>query len=70
MANIVIMLGLAYFGIGLVFGTFFVFKGVNTVDSAARGGPLVFRLLILPGAAGLWPVMLKKWVSAKAGHTQ
>ncbi len=47
---------------GLVYALAFVTKGVQRVDPAARGGTWGFRLLILPGAAALWPLLLARWV--------
>lgn len=30
------------------------------VDPAARGAPVLFRVLILPGVVGLWPVVIAR----------
>lgn len=49
---------------GTVFAVAFLWRGLAVVDSAAARGTFGFRLLIAPGAAALWPVMLCKWVSA------
>ena len=43
----------AYAATGLLFASIFVFRGVQQVDSEARGSGIGFRLLILPGVAGL-----------------
>jgi len=51
-----------YLALGLVFALAFVTAGVQRVDPAARGAPVGFRLLILPGAAALWPLLLTRWV--------
>jgi len=59
------LLGL-YLLVGLVFAIAFVTKGVRRVDGAAEGSPWSFRLLILPGAAALWPVLLRRWLAS--GH--
>jgi hypothetical protein len=32
------------------------------MDTAALGMPLSARLLILPGMAALWPLVLRKWL--------
>ena len=54
--------GLAgYLVLGLAFAVVFVLRGVATIDPAARGMPLAARLLIVPGAAVLWPLLLWKW---------
>ena len=54
-------LGLAYTAAGLVVGLVFVTVGVARIDPAARGTSVAFRLLILPGSAALWPVLVAKW---------
>jgi hypothetical protein len=51
-----------YLAAGLVFALAFVTAGVQRVDPAARDGTWGFRLLILPGAAALWPLLLARWV--------
>jgi hypothetical protein len=51
-----------YLAAGLVFALAFVTTGVQRVDPAARGAPWGFRLLILPGAAALWPLLLARWL--------
>jgi len=50
-----------YLVLGLAFALAFVTRGVATIDPAARGMPRSARLLIVPGAAALWPLMLWKW---------
>jgi hypothetical protein len=61
----VILFGAAtYAALGAIFGALFIIAGVGRVDHAAVGAPWSFRLLILPGAAALWPLMLLKWIRA------
>lgn len=55
-----------YLGVGAVFAAAFVTAGVGRVDPAARGARWSFRLLIAPGCAAMWPVMLLKWMRAGA----
>lgn len=55
---------LIYLAVGLLIGAGFAMRGVNRVDSAAADSPLVFRLMILPGCVGLWPIVLMKWIAA------
>ena len=56
------------FGIYLVLGVFFalpfVFRGAQRVDDAATGTGWAFRLLIVPGCALLWPLLLRRWLHA------
>lgn len=54
-----------YLAAGLIVGIPFVARGVNRVDRVAAHAPLRFRLLILPGCAALWPVLIVKWLRAR-----
>lgn len=51
-----------YLAVGAVFGLAFVARGVSRIDPAALGMPLAARVLIFPGVAALWPLMLVKWL--------
>jgi glycerol uptake facilitator-like aquaporin len=62
-AAILLSVGL-YAGTGVVVATVFAVRGVVRVDPAARSASWAFRLLILPGAAALWPLVLRRWISA------
>lgn len=62
---IVIALG-AYAGIGLLVGTAFIARGIDRVDPVATGSSWGFRLLVLPGAAALWPIISRRWWRARA----
>lgn len=53
--------------VGGLFGLFFVARGAQRSDPAARGAGWGFRLLILPGAAALWPVLAWRWLRAAGG---
>lgn len=59
-----------YAGIGLVVAAVFSWRGVARVDPAARGAHWGFRLLILPGAAALWPLVVRWWVRAARASIQ
>ena len=50
-----------YAGCGAVFALLFAFWGVQKIDPHAAPGSWGFRLLILPGAAAFWPLLLKRW---------
>jgi hypothetical protein len=50
----------AYALAGLVFAGFFVSSGVQKLDSEAQGSGVAFRLLILPGVAAFWPMLLER----------
>ena len=62
--NAILMIIGLYVVIGLLVGLAFVLRGVNRVDPAAGDSPFVFRIVILPGCVGLWPVVLLKWFNA------
>jgi hypothetical protein len=52
----------AYAACGVLFAIAFAFAGVERVDPQAHAAPLGFRLIILPGAAALWPLLLRRWM--------
>lgn len=64
---ILLMILGGYVLVGLFVGLGFVFRGVDRVDEAAGRSPLVFRVVILPGCVGLWPVVLLMWIRAGKG---
>jgi len=61
MVAIAVLLAL-YAAIGFVFALVFLTLGLTRVDPQTRGAALTFRLLIFPGVAALWPVLLGKWL--------
>jgi hypothetical protein len=58
----------AYFGVGLVFAAVFVTYGVTRVLMPPRSASTGARLIILPGATVLWPLVLYLWI--KGGERQ
>jgi hypothetical protein len=66
-AQWVVNLAMVYAALGVAFAIAFVFYGVDRIDSAAKHARLMFRLLIFPGVAALWPLLLTRWLS---GRTQ
>lgn len=56
-----------YLGVGLVFALAFAWRGAGRIDPAARNATWGFRLLIIPGAAALWPMLAGRWLR---GHTR
>jgi hypothetical protein len=63
-AQTILIIVAAYAVVGVLFAVPFVAFGAGRIDPAARSTPLGFRLLILPGAAALWPLMLRRWIGA------
>ena len=51
-----------YLACGFVFALAFVLFGARQIDPHAKQGSWGFRLLILPGAAALWPWLLSRWL--------
>ena len=46
---------------GLLFAIPFVLVGAKQIDPHAANGTWGFRLLIIPGATFLWPLLLRRW---------
>ena len=46
----------------VVFAVPFVVRGVNRIDSVAGQSTWGFRVMIFPGVALLWPLLLKRWL--------
>jgi hypothetical protein len=65
--NAVLSLIALYAVVGIIFAVAFVMVGVKHVDDATESSTLGFRILILPGSAALWPVLLLCWLSARKG---
>jgi hypothetical protein len=60
LAHLFVLLVYLYFGIGLMFGLWFVFRGADLLDPNMHGASWRTRLLLLPGSAALWVVLLSK----------
>ena len=52
----------AYGALGALFAVAFVTKGISRVDPAAMGSGAGFRLIVFPGTAALWPLLLLLWI--------
>ena len=57
----------AYAAGGMLFAVAFAWRGAQRIDPAAQGAPWSFRLLIIPGAAALWPMLALRWWRAVRG---
>lgn len=60
----------AYLALGLVIGLACFFGGVGRIDPAAKTMPFRARLLILPGLAAFWPLILIRLISGKGPPLQ
>ena len=62
-ATLLVAVLTTYLGIGVAFAMPFVAIGVDRIDPMARGAGWGFRLLIAPGAALFWPLLLVRWAA-------
>ncbi len=53
-----------YLAIGLLFALAFAWRGARAIDPSAAEATWGFRILIVPGAAALWPFLLVRWLRA------
>jgi len=53
---------IAYGALGALFAVAFVTRGISRVDPAAKGTGAGFRLIVFPGSAVLWPLLLAEWI--------
>ena len=51
-----------YVTLGLLFALCFVTLGIGRIDPSAKGAGIGFRLLIVPGAVALWPLLAWRWL--------
>jgi hypothetical protein len=54
-----------YLGFGGVFAVAFALRGAQRLDPAAREASWGFRLLLVPGAAALWPLLAWRWLRGR-----
>lgn len=66
-ANTLVMMTGAYLAVGAVFALLFAWRGAAVIDHAASSTGLGFRLLVIPGAALLWPWLARKWARGDSG---
>jgi len=55
-----------YFIVGMLFGVYFALTGYARIDSKAASVSVLVRLMWLPAAVVLWPVLLQRLVQAKS----
>ena len=68
MATWILLIARGYLGVGALVATLFVLFGVARVDAGAKGSWPLFRLLVIPGATLLWPLVLVRWIAALRGR--
>lgn len=55
----------AYFGIGLLFGLYFLFWGAPRVDPLMADSKKKVRLLLFPGVVATWPFLMRNLFKTK-----
>jgi len=55
-----------YAAVGVVFAIAFVARGITRIDAHAEGAGLAFRLIVFPGIAALWPLLLSRWLRVQS----
>ncbi len=55
------LLGL-YVAVGIVFALFFVTMGAGRMDASVQQSTRGFRVMIVPGAIALWPLLAWRWL--------
>lgn len=53
----------AYFGVGVIFAAVFASYGITRVLTPPRPVSVGARLIMAPGAAVLWPLVLYIWLT-------
>ena len=54
-----------YLCCGIVFSIAFLVKGISRIDETTYNSTWGFKIIIIPGAIALWPLLLQKWIKAK-----
>lgn len=54
-----------YFGMGLLFGLYFIFLGATKIDSIMTDSKNKVRLLLFPGVVATWPFLLGRLLKSK-----
>lgn len=67
MASVVLGFAAGWIALGVLVALPFAFFGAPRVLDAAKGSSIAFRLMVLPGAALLWPLVIWKWVALARG---
>ncbi|HKU43028.1 MAG TPA: hypothetical protein VJR89_32940 [Polyangiales bacterium] len=62
-AYLLVTAGTYYLGVGLMIAMLFAAL-VQRVEPSASGGSILFRLLIVPGATLLWPLIVVRSLRA------
>ncbi len=58
LAGLLVLAAAAYLAVGVVFAIVFATRLAGRLDPAAARGTWGFRVLVFPGAALLWPLLM------------
>ncbi len=62
LADILVLIAAMYLSIGLLFAIPFAFFGAGKIDPTAREATPGFKMIIIPGAMALWPLLAFRWL--------
>ncbi len=62
LAQWILLAAALYAVVGGFFALAFVVSGLKAVDPGAQKPSIALRLLLIPGSAALWPLLLRRWV--------
>ena len=63
----ILLIAAAYLVVGAVFALAFVWRGAVRIDPAAARSSFGARIIFLPGAAALWPILAARWARGGKG---
>ena len=56
-----------WFAVGALVAVPFLLFAVGAAVEGAKGSSVAFRLMMLPAAALLWPIVLRLWIRSRRG---
>ena len=57
-----------YLMLGIIFAIAFILRGARMVDPTAAGASLRVRVIFIPGAIALWPLVSLRWIATCRGR--
>lgn len=70
MAQIFLSVLSIYLSLGLVFAVLFALSGYKRIDTHAATAPLRIRILWMPAAVALWPLLARIWARSANNESQ
>ena len=65
-ARTIVWIAGIYLGLGAIVAVPLVLSGIGRIDPAAKNAPWLFRVLVFPGVVAFWPMLLRRWLSARS----